>query len=82
MTALHYMMAAQKTAKAYAGDVVAQMIREGASGETMRGHEIPQSVYYWVLGSFAWMEMDAKTAAARCLHQYRNDYLYADTKPS
>ena len=73
MGTLRQMLKLQKHAKRFAGRIVAQMIRKGCDAGTMRRHEIPQSVYYWTLGSGAWNCYSPEVAADKCIQVYRPD---------
>lgn len=76
MNALHETILLIKHSDRFAGLVVAEMIKQGAGRNTMRKHEIPQSVAYWVLGSRCWTKMTAEDAAKECIRVYRKDYVF------
>ena len=70
------MLLTQGKAKTFAGGVVREMIKKGANAETMRKHEIPTTVYYWVFGSGAWRRGTEEQAADEYLKHCRINYIY------
>lgn len=61
--------------KKFAGLVVAEMIRQGASATTMRENDIPKWVYYNILGGGA-DYLTVKMAADKYLKSFAERYLY------
>lgn len=77
MKQLFYMIIVCRQASRFAGKVVAYMISRGCDPQTLRKYEIPQSVYYGVLGSHAFAHRTPEQYAEECLGYYRREMMFA-----
>lgn len=81
MKMIHAMLLHQKNARRYAGCVVAEMIRRGCDGPTMRSHQIPKSVFYLVMGGVVERLKTFEAVVSECLEVYRPDFIYSKRHP-
>lgn len=73
---IRQLIKAQRAAKRYAGQTVAEMIRQGCDRKIMRQKRIPESVYHWTLSSRVYLSAQPPEASATLLmDEYRPDHL-------
>lgn len=67
---LRRMILDSRSARRFAGQVTAEMIRLGADGGVMRRNNVPIGIFHWVFGSRAWTERTQRDAAEYLLSIY------------
>ena len=76
MKMIHQMILDSRTARKFAGQVTAEMIRLGASPSVMQASRIPCSNYHWVWGARAWTKVSAIDAAKYLIEMYRPGVIF------
>lgn len=79
MKMIHALILVDRDARRFAGRCVAEMIKSGCDGETMRAHQIPKSVFYAVLGGQRAYNTTVEAMAEECVGYYRKLCLYRTT---
>ena len=73
---LRRMILDSRSARRFAGQVTAEMIRLGADGGVMRRNNVPTGTFHWVFGSRAWTDRTPRDAAEYLLSIYNSRCIF------